>query len=103
MDAIRATWKNGQIVLDGPVDWPEGYRLLVEPDLAPSAQIGMREEEWSNSPEAIADWLAWYDSLEPLIFAPEEEAEWEGARRAQKEFEKAHFEEWAEKLRRMWE
>jgi hypothetical protein len=26
MDAIRATWKNGQVVLDGPVDWPDGSR-----------------------------------------------------------------------------
>jgi hypothetical protein len=59
MDAIRATWRYGQIVPDGQVDWAEGCRLVVEPDLAASAPIGMREEEWSNSPEAIADKLAW--------------------------------------------
>ncbi len=29
----------------------------------------------SNSPEAIADWLEWYDSLEPLLLTPEEEAD----------------------------
>src|SRR5207245_1986199 len=33
------------------------------------------EEGWSNSPEAIADWLKWYDSLEPLTLTPEEEAD----------------------------
>jgi hypothetical protein len=37
--------------------------------------IGMREEDWSNIPEAIAEWLAWYDSLEPLEFTPQEEAD----------------------------
>jgi hypothetical protein len=55
------------------VDWPEGRRLLVEPDLSQNDPGGVREEEWSNSPEAIAKWLEWYDSLEPLIFTPEEE------------------------------
>ena len=39
--------------------------------------LGVTEEEWSNTPEAIADWLKWYDSLEPLVMTPEEQAEWE--------------------------
>jgi hypothetical protein len=75
MDAIRATWKDGQVVLDGPVDWPEGHRLVVEPDLSQDALIGVSEEDWQNTPEAIAEWLKWYDSLEPLIFTPEEVAD----------------------------
>lgn len=95
MHAIRATWKNGQIVPDGPVDWPEGARLLVEPAPAP-------EEDWSDSPEAIADWLRWYDSLQPLIFTDEERAAWAAERQARKEWEKAHFDEHALKLQRMW-
>ena len=32
----------------------------------------MSDEDWSNSPEAVADWLAWYDSLEPLEFTADE-------------------------------
>jgi hypothetical protein len=74
MSAIRATWRNGQIVPDGPVDWPEGSRLLVEPDPTSADAIEGSEEGWSNTPEAIADWLKWCDSLQPLIFTPEEEA-----------------------------
>jgi hypothetical protein len=35
------------------------------------------EEGWDNSPEGIAPWLKWYDSLQPLIFTPEEEADTE--------------------------
>jgi hypothetical protein len=35
--------------------------------------------------------------------SPEEEAAWQAARQAQKDFEKTTFEERAEKLRRMWE
>ena len=96
MNAIRATWKNGQIIPDGPVDWPEGARLVVEPEAMP-------EEESLDTPEAIADWLKWYDSLRPLIFTEEERAGWEADRQARKEWEKAHFYEHAEKLRRIWE
>lgn len=74
MKAITATWKNGQIMPDQPADWPEGCRLKIEPLDQPD-QIGMREEVWSTTPEAIADWLKWYDTLEPLEFTAEEEAE----------------------------
>ena len=42
-------------------------------------------EDWSNSPEAIADWLAWYDSLEPLVFTPEEAADLQDWRRRVKD------------------
>ena len=31
MNVIEATFKNGQIVPDGPPDWPEGCRLRIEP------------------------------------------------------------------------
>jgi hypothetical protein len=74
MDSVRATWKNGQIILDRPTDWPEGCRLVIEPDPCDQA-IGVREDEWSNAPQAIADWLKWYDALEPLVFSHEEEAD----------------------------
>ena len=56
MKAISATWKNGQILPNEPVNWPDGCRLSVEP-IEAGVEIGMREEDWSNSPEAIADWL----------------------------------------------
>ena len=58
MDAIRATWRHGQIVPDVPVDWPEGFRLRIEPETSQAEQGDVQEGDWSNSPEAIADWLA---------------------------------------------
>src|SRR5947207_915528 len=91
MSAIRATWKNGQIVPDEPVDWPEGYRLLVEPDTSQPPPAETSDEELSNSPEAIAAWLKWYDSLEPLIFTPEEEADLAAWRQKIKEYTVANM------------
>jgi hypothetical protein len=86
VEVIRATWKNGQIVPDSPVDWPEGCRLVVEPDVPQPESIGVRDEDWSNAPEAIADWLAWYDSLEPLQFTAQEKADLQAWRQKMKEY-----------------
>jgi hypothetical protein len=83
---IHATWINGRIVPDDPVDLPEGCRLRVEPELAESEAIGISEEEWDNSPEAISEWLEWYKSLEPLVFTPEEEADLAQWRQKVKEY-----------------
>jgi hypothetical protein len=101
MNAIKGTVQNGHIVLDDPHGLPEGCRVIVEP--IAEETFGTREEDWEDTPEAIAAWLQWYDALPPLHGAPLEEAEWQAARRARKEREKADFNERAEKLRGMWE
>ena len=102
MNAIKATWKKGQIVPDEPVYWPEGCRLRVEPD-GMSDTNGMTEEEQGDDPESIARWIAEFDAIPPLQMTQEEEDQWQGARRAQKELEKNRFSQQADKLQRMWE
>ena len=74
MNAVKGTFKNGQIVLDSTAHWPEGTKVRVRPVDRDDA-LGVNEDDWEDTPEAIAEWLLWYDSLEPLIFTPEEEAE----------------------------
>ena len=102
MNAIKGIMKNGSIVLDTPADLPEGCRVLVEPILEEET-LGIRQEDWQDTPEAVAAWLRRYDSLEPLQLTAQEESEWQAARQAQKEREKAAFAEHAEKLRGTWE
>jgi hypothetical protein len=97
MNAIKGTYTNGQIVLDAPADWPDGSRVLVEPVPA-EEMLGIREEDWLDTPEAIAAWLKWYDSLEPLEMTPEEEAEWQAARKATKEYTIANMHKGIEDL-----
>lgn len=73
MSAIKATWKNGQIVPDGPVAWPEGRRLVVlEEPLADF--VGMTEEEQGDDPESIAQWIAEFRAIPPLTMSAEDEA-----------------------------
>ncbi len=63
----------------------------------------MREEDWPTTTEGIAALLARMDQVEPGWLAPEDDAAWRAALRAQKEYEKARFFEDAEKLRGTWE
>jgi hypothetical protein len=72
---IHATWQNGRVVLDEPVDWPDGARLVIAPEQDQDAAVRLAVEHEINTPEAIAAWLKWYDSLEPLVFTPKEEAD----------------------------
>jgi hypothetical protein len=85
MSAIKATWKNGQIVPDGPVNWPEGRRLVIHEE-APSEITFMTEEEQGDDPSAIQRWIDELRALPPLPMAPEQEAEMLAWRQRVKEF-----------------
>ena len=63
MNAIRAIVRNGRIETEEPIDLPEGTELLIPIPNGESDDDG----GWDNSPEGIAAWLQWYDSLQPLI------------------------------------
>jgi len=102
MNAVKGTVQNGHVVLDNPAGLPEGSRVIIEA-ITEDETFGIREEDWEDTPEAIAAWLRWSDSLEPLEMIPQEEAEWRAARLEQKEREKAAFSDWSDKLREMWE
>ena len=97
MSAIKGTWKHGQIILEESADWPEGTELLVEP-VPQEATLGIREEDWPTDPQGIAKHLARMDQIEPLEVTPEEEAAWQAARKAQKEYEIA---KWNERCKRI--
>lgn len=84
--AVHGTYKNGQILLDSNTDWPDGCRVLVEP------LNSVCGSEQGDDPASIARWIAEFDSIPPLQLTLEEEAEWNAARQAQKEFETATFE-----------
>ncbi len=103
MNLLKGTVKNGQVVFDEAADLPEGARVEVVPLEAARPALGMREEDWPTTPEGIAVLLARMDQLQPGWLSSEDEAAWKAALQAQKDFEKATFNEWSEKLRRTWE
>ncbi len=97
MSTVKATWKNGQVILEGHADWPEGRRLVVAEDPIPD------DDNQADDPEAIARWIAAVDAIPPLEMTEAEEAEWQAARKAQRDLEKATLNERADKLREMFD
>ncbi len=99
MTTIKATVRGGRLEVDQPINLPDGTELLIP---LPNGAGATDDDDWDNSPEAIAEWLKWYDSLAPLIFTEEERAALEADRKARREWELAHFDEHADQLWRMW-
>jgi hypothetical protein len=74
IQTIKATWRNGQVIPDGAVNWPEGCRLNIEP--ASMEQItGMTEDEQGDDAESIRRWIEEFDAIPPLPMTPQEEAD----------------------------
>lgn len=67
MSRVRAIVQNRRIEVAAPPDLPDGMSVTVEvtPD---DGTIGLDESEWSNDPEALADWAAWLDTIETVEF-----------------------------------
>jgi hypothetical protein len=85
MNPVKATYTNGQILPCGPVDWPEGSELLVEP-VNGEPKIGLDESEWLDTSEARKEWSAWLKTIEPLILTDEERTSLEEYRKASRAF-----------------
>ena len=102
MKPIHAIWIDGRIVPTQPVDWPEGTALAVEP-IEESLVTDPEGDLLGEDPASIARWVAWFDSLEPLNFTPEEEAAWHAARRQRRDWEESRFDERGERLKGMFE
>ena len=74
MNSIKATWTNGQVVIEGNADWPEGHRLIVLEESA--AEIAfMTESEQSDDPHAIQRWIDELRAIPPLPQNPLQEPE----------------------------
>ncbi len=101
MSVFKSVVKNGKIELEAPTDWPDGTEVQIELTL-PAESIGIRDEDWPDTPEGIARLLESMDQVEPLCMTSEEEAAWTAARNAQKDFEKSRFNEHADSLARDW-
>jgi hypothetical protein len=71
---MKATWKNGHIVLDGPASWPEGSRLVINEELPADIEF-LTEEEQADDLGSIERWIAELREIPPLPMTPEQEAD----------------------------
>jgi hypothetical protein len=71
---VRGIVRDGRIEVETPINLPDGTELLI-PLPEGASPPPASESGWDNSPEGIAAWLAWFDSLPPLTITPAEEAD----------------------------
>ena len=103
MTMIKATIRNGRIEHQERVPLPDGTEFMIPLPNGKLKDVMPGEEDWEDTPEAIEKWIADFQAIPPLKFTPDELKALEADRLARKEWEKAHFFEEAERLRKMWE
>ena len=77
MSTVKATVHGGRIEVMAPDELPDGTEVLVEVTSLARGRIGIRESEWRDDPEALADWDWWIERIEPIELSPEERADHE--------------------------
>jgi len=74
MNAVKATWRNGQVVLDSPAEWPEGRRLVVAEETSGEIPF-MTEADQRDDPQSVQEWMDELRAIPPLPMSAEQEAE----------------------------
>src|SRR5690349_21797701 len=99
MSAIRGIIRKGQVIMTEPADLPDETAV----EIVPGGLTDSAADEGPMSPAENARTLAAMDAVEPFEMTDEERADIEADRQARKEWEKARFNEHADRLRSMWE
>ena len=76
---IHATWMNGRAIPEQQVDWPDGSVVYLSRTPLPEGDT-LEIADQNDDLVAVTSWLKWYDALDPLVYAPGEEAEIDAAR-----------------------
>ena len=100
MTIMTALVRNGQLELPRSIDLPDGTEVEIR---LPEGTAASPDDEGPMTPEEIARTLAAMEKIEPFELSDEERASLAADRQARKDWEKTHFDEHAEKLRRIWE
>jgi hypothetical protein len=95
MDRVDGIYKEGRIILQNEVNWPEGVK--VEVVCAADGDRTVAGEFCEDSSEGLARWVKWFDSLDP-VFTGEELKAFETRLRESREEQKGLHSEWERQL-----
>jgi hypothetical protein len=98
MSTLRGIIRNGQVIVIGSTDLPDGTEVEILP-----VGLSALDDQGQVTPDEIAQTLAAMEKIEPFEITDAERAAIEANREARKEWEKAHFDENGDRLRRIWE
>ena len=86
METVRGTYRNGQVILEREVNWPNGAALEVRLGVSANSSLTPEREDRCydgsrppSTPEEIEEWLKWFDSIEPFDWSDDERSRFEQA------------------------
>lgn len=100
MTMLKGVVSKGRIELDEPLNLPDGTVLIIP---LPNGKLDVPDDDEPMTQMEIERRLALMDQMQPLQMSDEEIAQWEAERKAQREWDKAHFYERAKKLEKIWQ
>jgi hypothetical protein len=98
MSTLKGIIRNGQVIVIGSTDLPDGTEVEILP-----VGLSALDDQEQVTPDEIARTLAAMEKIEPFDMTDAERAAIEADRQARKEWEKVHFDEHGDRLRRIWE
>ncbi|MBV8230439.1 MAG: hypothetical protein JO329_10690 [Planctomycetaceae bacterium] len=98
MSTLKGIIQNGQVVLPQPTDLPDGTEVEIIPLGHPGPP-----DDGPVTPDEVARTLAAMERVQPFEMTDQERAMIVANRRARKEWEKARFNEHADRLGGMWD
>jgi hypothetical protein len=97
VNRVTGTYRNGGIILDQPVDWPEGMQVdVLGTAEANEAELCVDGSKYEGTSEGIKKWLDWFDSLQPVLTGEDLE-QFEANLRSARDEQKALLPNWQEK------
>jgi hypothetical protein len=76
MDTVHAVVREGRVIPDGPVIWPDGTALEIRPVNPNENGQAMTEESWPTTAEGIAELVSRMDGRAPLDWRAGEYEAW---------------------------
>ena len=86
MISVHGIYQHSAVLLDQPVNLPEGahVRVTLDAEAAEPPDLCCDGAPWDDSPEGLRKWLEWCDSPEP-VFTDEEYAQLQATLRSMRE------------------
>ncbi len=98
MNRVTGTYRNGNVALDQPVDWPEGTHVVCEYGAQTEhVDFYFDGSPWEDTPEAVQRWVEWFDALEPVLTGQELER-FELELRSARDKQKPLLAKWQERI-----
>jgi hypothetical protein len=102
MAQTSGVYEHGKVVLDQPVNWPEGSLVNVICENTKPGNPDRRIDglAWEDSPQSIQEWIKWFDAGQPVLTSDDVE-HFEADLSSNRERDKVLFPAWEHRINKL--